>query len=180
MLAASFFISPHDRWTLIGTDQAPTIIDARRRDVFQAADGLLPAAVWREVADMAQWAAGIDRGRTAVIACKEGHQRSQAVAAHLRAEGIDARVLTGGYAGWSQAGLPLVTKAALDRLAPMRPQPVGHAAAAEDRPRRLPVADPPLPRCASAHPLCRPAGGSGSRARERRGAVRYRGHRALA
>jgi hypothetical protein len=56
-----------------------------------------------------------------VIACREGHQLSQAAAAQLRADGYDACVLAGGYAGWTAAGLPLVEKAPLDRLAPSRP-----------------------------------------------------------
>ncbi|MEA2989195.1 MAG: hypothetical protein QOG83_1906 [Alphaproteobacteria bacterium] len=121
MFAASFFISPHDLWSSIGTGNAPQIVDARRRDVYDAAAGLLPAAAWRDAAEVAQWASGIDRKRPAVIACSEGHQRSQAVAAELRAAGFDARVLQGGHAEWTQAGLPLIDKAALDRLAPARP-----------------------------------------------------------
>ena len=44
MSAASFFISPHDLWSTIGTANAPRIVDARRRDVYDAAPGLLPTA----------------------------------------------------------------------------------------------------------------------------------------
>ena len=50
-------------------------------------------------------------GAFIVIACKAGHEMSQMVAADLRAKGYDARVLEGGYAAWSEAGLPLVDKA---------------------------------------------------------------------
>jgi hypothetical protein len=46
---------------------------------------------------------------------------SQAPTAWLRSEGFDAHVLDGGHEAWSYAGLPLVAKAALDRLAPNRP-----------------------------------------------------------
>jgi hypothetical protein len=46
---------------------------------------------------------------------------SQIAAAELRARGYDASVLTGGYAAWSEAKLPLVDKATLDRFAPKRP-----------------------------------------------------------
>ena len=46
---------------------------------------------------------------------------ARSVAAHLRTEGFDARVLEGGYQAWSDAGLPLVAKSALDRFAPKSP-----------------------------------------------------------
>ena len=46
---------------------------------------------------------------------------SQMAAAELRARGYDAAVLTGGYAGWSEARLPLIDKGTLDRFAPKRP-----------------------------------------------------------
>ena len=46
---------------------------------------------------------------------------SQMAAAELRARGYDAAVLTGGYAGWSKARLPLIDKGTLDRFAPKRP-----------------------------------------------------------
>ena len=118
-MAASFSISPQDLWTLIGSAQAPQIVDARRRDVRDAGGGVLPTAVWRDFAAVAQW--GLDRARPVVLACKAGKEHSQAAVAQLRQDGFDARVLEGGYAGWSEAGLPLVDKAALDRFAARRP-----------------------------------------------------------
>jgi rhodanese-related sulfurtransferase len=121
MLAATFSISPEDLWSLIGTTRAPHIIDVRRRDLYEAADGLLPTAVWRDASRVAEWGASLDRGRTIVLACKAGKELSQAPTAWLRAEGYDARVLAGGYAGWSEAGLPLVDKACVERLAGTRP-----------------------------------------------------------
>jgi hypothetical protein len=59
--------------------------------------------------------------RPIIVACRYGHQLSQMVAADLRARGIAAQVLEGGYEGWAKAGLPLVAKAALERFAPQRP-----------------------------------------------------------
>jgi hypothetical protein len=46
---------------------------------------------------------------------------SQSAVAQLRADGVDARVLEGGYEGWAKAGLPLVAKSELERLTPKRP-----------------------------------------------------------
>jgi rhodanese-related sulfurtransferase len=117
-----FFISTGDLWQLIGTGDAPQIIDVRRSDVFQAAHGLLPGlAAWQDATKAAEWSVALDRQRPIIVACKAGHELSQLAAAHLRSSGFDARVLAGGYLAWSEAGLPLVAKAALDRFAPRRP-----------------------------------------------------------
>jgi rhodanese-related sulfurtransferase len=118
---ASFSITPHDLWTLIGTVDAPHIIDVRKRAVHDAAPGLLPTATWRDIADIAQWMPTLDRARPVVFACRHGHQMSQTATAYLCAEGFDARVLAGGYAAWVESKLQLVAKSALDRFAPKRP-----------------------------------------------------------
>jgi rhodanese-related sulfurtransferase len=119
--SASDFISPNDLWTLIGTAQAPQIVDTRKRAVYDSAPGLLPGAVWHDIADIERWSGELDRDRPVVFACQSAHQMSQIPAAHLRGEGFDARVLAGGYAGWTEAKLPLVGKPALDRFMPQRP-----------------------------------------------------------
>ena len=121
MSSASFSISPQDLWTLIGTAGAPQIVDTRRRDVYDSAPGLLPTAIWRNAAEVTQWSASLDRQRPVVLACKTGKELSQAPAANLRSAGFDARVLNNGYAGWSEAGLPLVDKKTVECFAPRRP-----------------------------------------------------------
>ncbi len=121
MLDSDFFITPQDLWRVIGTGRAPIILDVRRRDVYDSARGLIPAARWRSANDVSTWGETFDENQTIVAACKEGHDFSQAVAAHLRGNGMRASSLQGGYAAWAQAGLPLVAKPALDRIAPNRP-----------------------------------------------------------
>jgi rhodanese-related sulfurtransferase len=118
---ASYFISPSELWSLIGTAQAPQIVDTRKRTVYDLAPGLLPGAMWRDIAGIEQWSAALDRQRPVVFACQHGHQMSQIAAAKLRGEGFQAHVLAGGYDGWAEATLPLTSKAALDRFAPQRP-----------------------------------------------------------
>jgi len=120
MDSASYFISPNDLWNLIGSASAPHIIDARNRDAYDAATGVLPAAAWRDVKH-ADWIGSLDRSRRIAVACKAGHEMSQMAAAELRARGYEASVLAGGYAAWREAGLPLVDKATLDRFLPKRP-----------------------------------------------------------
>jgi rhodanese-related sulfurtransferase len=121
MSASQFFISPHDLWSLVGSAQAPQIVDVRRRDVYEAAPGVLPGSRWHDPTEYATLDAMLDAARPIVVACKHGHQLSQMVAAALRAEGRDARVLEGGYEAWSEANLPRVDRAALARFAPRRP-----------------------------------------------------------
>jgi rhodanese-related sulfurtransferase len=121
MHSASFFISPEELWTRIGTAVAPQIFDTRKRAVYDESAGLLPTAVWRDTADIAQWSKALDRARPIVFACRLAHNMSQTPAAHLRGEGYDARVLAGGYGAWADAKLPLVNKPALDRFAKTRP-----------------------------------------------------------
>jgi hypothetical protein len=81
---------------------------------------VLPTASWHD-AKTGDWIGSIDRSRPVVVACKAAHEMSQMAAADLRARGYDAAVLAGGYAAWSEAKLPLVDKATLDRFAPKRP-----------------------------------------------------------
>jgi len=119
-MLASFTISPDDLWSLIGTAQAPQLIDVRRREVHDAAPGLIPTAVWRPASDTA-WSSALDTARPVVLACRAGHEMSQMAAADLRTRGFDARILAGGYDAWTAAGLPLVAKAAVARFAPKQP-----------------------------------------------------------
>jgi rhodanese-related sulfurtransferase len=116
-----YFISPRDLWHAMATPNAPQIVDVRRREVYDPSTDLIPGAVWRAAAAASEWAAHIDRTRPVVVTCKAGHQLSQMAAAQLRAEGVDAHVVEGGYEGWAAAGLPFVAKRELDRLAPYRP-----------------------------------------------------------
>jgi rhodanese-related sulfurtransferase len=121
MSSASYFISPQQLWSRIGTANAPTIIDVRRRDIHAAAPGMLPTAVWREPESFAQWVPALTPEQPILLVCRHGHQLSQMVAADLRQRGISAQVLEGGYQAWSDAGLPLVAKSALDLFAPASP-----------------------------------------------------------
>ena len=121
MLSPSFSISPKDLWHLIGTANAPQLIDVRRPDFYAKSAQLLPAAVWRDAGKTQQWSGELDRARPIVVACKAGHEMSQTTVAQLRADGFDARVLEGGYQAWETAGLPMVAKAELNRFVRTRP-----------------------------------------------------------
>lgn len=116
-----YSLSPNELWSLMATPDAPVVVDVRRADVYGASPNLLPTALRCDTAAVRQWGDEIGRDRIIVVACKAGHDRSQRAAAELRADGRDAHILTGGYEGWQTAGLPLIDKAALERIAPARP-----------------------------------------------------------
>lgn len=121
MMPASYLVSAKLLWNSLATPGAPLIIDVRRRDAYEGSPHLLPGAVWRDAHAVRQWSAALDRATPIVVACKGGHEMSQSTVASMRADGIDASVLEGGYEAWAGAGLPVVSKAVLDRIAPMRP-----------------------------------------------------------
>lgn len=97
---------------LIGTTNAPTIIDVRTTEDFTADPRLIPGAVRREVDDIAQWAPAYS-GHNVIVACRAGHRLSQGAAAWLRQAGADAEALDGGIAAWAKAGHPTVLQSAL-------------------------------------------------------------------
>jgi rhodanese-related sulfurtransferase len=121
MLSPSYAISPNDLWDTLAAHDAPLIVDVRRHEAYAQSPQLLPGALWRDAKAATQWAAEFQRGRPLVVACKAGHEMSQMTVAQLRADGVDARLLEGGYEGWAKAGLPFVAKPELDRIAPKRP-----------------------------------------------------------
>jgi rhodanese-related sulfurtransferase len=121
MLSPSYSISAQDLWHSFGTAQSPQLIDVSRRDIYESRPGVLPDSNWREVTEVSKWAPALDRNRQIVVACKAGKEVSQFITADLRAAGYNATILEGGFAAWKEAGLPLINRTALDRLAPRRP-----------------------------------------------------------
>lgn len=87
-----------------------TLLDVRRAGVFEQADALIAGAQWRDPADVGSWSAELPRGGEVVVYCVYGHEVGRATALRLRAAGVDARFLRGGFDGWKAAGRPLQPK----------------------------------------------------------------------
>ena len=104
-------ISPQQLSRLIGTADAPVIIDVRMDDDFDADPRLIPTAERRDYSRVADWAAAYD-GCSVVVACQKGLKLSQGVAAWLRQSGIRAEILDGGHLAWTEAGGMVVKNAA--------------------------------------------------------------------
>jgi rhodanese-related sulfurtransferase len=109
-MGTSFFTTASDVYARLGRADAPVIFDVCRPEIVEAANELIPTARTRTLADAVDEALQQGRGRAIVVACAHGHNRSQQVAAQLRAKGFDAAVLADGYDGWRAAGLALVKR----------------------------------------------------------------------
>jgi rhodanese-related sulfurtransferase len=92
---------------LIGTANAPTLIDVRIDEDFAADPRLIPGAVRRSHLDIQDWASWIT-GKSAVVICNKGQKISEGTAAWLRFCNVSAEVLEGGHVGWKEAELPTV------------------------------------------------------------------------
>lgn len=100
-------ISPDKLVRLIGTANAPTLIDVRLDEDFAVDPRLVPTAVRRSHLDVQEWASDLT-GKSVVVICEKGQKLSEGTAAWLRHGGVSAEILEGGYLAWNQAGLPTV------------------------------------------------------------------------
>jgi rhodanese-related sulfurtransferase len=92
---------------LIGTPDAPLVIDVRIADDHAADPRMIPASVRRDHRTVACWAATL-AGRSVAVICQRGQKLSQGVAAWLRHAGARAESLEGGFEAWVAANGMLV------------------------------------------------------------------------
>jgi len=105
-------ISADKLFKLIGTASGAAVIDVRTDDDFAADARLIPGAIRRNGAAVADWAAEF-AGKNVIVICQQGGEQSEGVSAWLRHAGADAELLDGGTRAWSAAGYPMVPEAAL-------------------------------------------------------------------
>jgi rhodanese-related sulfurtransferase len=86
---------------LIGTPDAPLLVDVRIETDHAADPRMLPASVRRDFRTVASWA-GEFAGRSVVVLCQRGLKLSHGVAAWLRHAGARAENLEGGFEAWVQ------------------------------------------------------------------------------
>jgi rhodanese-related sulfurtransferase len=97
---------------LVGTPACPVLIDVQTDEDFAADPRLIPGALRRPWAKVAEWV-GEFGGTSAIVICQKGQKLSQGVAAWLRHAGVPAESLDGGAVAWAQSGLPMVPVAKL-------------------------------------------------------------------
>jgi rhodanese-related sulfurtransferase len=99
---------------LVGTPNAPVLIDVRIDEHFDADPRLIPGSFRRSHKTSAEWAEHY-RGQDVVVICQQGLKLSEGAAAWLRQSGAPSEVLEGGYVAWRDAKLPLVPQAKLPK-----------------------------------------------------------------
>ncbi len=92
---------------IIGTPNAPVLIDICIDEDFHNDPRLIPAAIRHPFQDIASLAPALE-GERVVVICQKGKKLSEGAAAILRTHGIAAENLEGGNFAWRDAGLPLV------------------------------------------------------------------------
>ena len=106
-MAALNEISPVQLMRLIGTPQCPVIVDVSIDDDFNDDPRLIPTAFRHPHTDIAGLLTRL-AGRDTIVSCHQGLKLSHGTAAHLRANGLNAQILTGGNEAWNNAALPKV------------------------------------------------------------------------
>lgn len=105
-------ITPPQLMRLIGTPDAPRIVDVCVPEDFADDPHLIPTAIRARHTDLPALAARLGDGPV-VITCQKGKKLSQGVASWLRGAGVNAEYLQGGNVGWASAGMPRVPAAAI-------------------------------------------------------------------
>ncbi len=123
---SSLFISPQDLGSRTGLVDAPLLLDVRPQARFDASTRMLMGAQRCPADQVPAFAAALfvsNPHQEVVTYCVYGHHVSQGAAAALRAAGLSARALAGGFEGgedgvdsaqdiaqWRSAVLPTIAK----------------------------------------------------------------------
>ncbi len=99
-------ISPAQLMRLLGTPNAPVIIDVCINSDFDQDPRVIPTARRWAHKDILNLPENV-KDRHIVVLCQKGLKLSQGAAALLRSEGINAEYLEGGNHGWIAAGYPM-------------------------------------------------------------------------
>ncbi len=105
-------ITPAQLMRLVGTPDAPAIIDVRVPEDLATDPCLIPGSVTQPYTDILSLSPALS-GKRAVVSCQRGGKLSSGATALLRAHGIEAELLEGGVVAWRAAGLPMVPQAAM-------------------------------------------------------------------
>lgn len=100
-------ITPAQLMRLIGTPDAPQIVDVRIADDLSADPRLVPSS-FTQPHDQFDPVPARLIGQHSVVVCQRGRKLSEGVAALLRLQGISAEVLEGGTLAWDAANLPMM------------------------------------------------------------------------
>jgi rhodanese-related sulfurtransferase len=92
---------------LVGLPGAPVLADVRTEEEFNSGPQLIPTANRHPSTGVEVWCRRYAE-QPIVVLCQSGGTPSQAVAAWLRHEGLEAQSLEGGYEAWRESRQPSV------------------------------------------------------------------------
>lgn len=92
---------------LVGTANAPALIEVRADVDFAEDPRTIPGALRHSSETVSDWARTF-ANRSVIVICRNGHKYSEGVAAWVRHSGVSAGTLDGGFEAWKAAKLPLV------------------------------------------------------------------------
>jgi rhodanese-related sulfurtransferase len=106
MLGQAPTLSARELYSHLGTAAAPVVVDARKRDAFDADDRLIVGAVRYDIDTNPRWPTNLPAARPVVVYCAHGAEVSQTAATELQRAGVNAAYLDGGIAAWRAQNLP--------------------------------------------------------------------------
>ena len=177
-MSAPNSLTPDKLFRLLGRPDTPVLVDVRAEPDAAADPRLVPGAA----GDRPRRSPTGGRASPDAPSSPSAPRATRGAKASppgCAQRGARAEILEGGHAAWRAAGLPLVPEDAHPAARRRRRDALGDPGAAEDRPDRLPLADPALRRPRGALPLRRAGRGDGGRRAVRRDALRHRGRRLL-
>ena len=83
------------------------LLDVRREQARANAGSQIPGAIWRNPAHWLDWKDEFAQAPRVLLYCVHGHEISQGLTATLRAMGVNAAYLVGGFGEWQRTGQPV-------------------------------------------------------------------------
>jgi rhodanese-related sulfurtransferase len=114
IMASPTEITPSQLARLVGTPDAPAVVDVRIAEDWNADPRAIPGSIRRPYDNVSGWDLRHQSQRVVVV-CQKGRKLSQGCAAWLRNMGIPAEALAGGFEAWRETGELLVNSGKLAR-----------------------------------------------------------------
>jgi rhodanese-related sulfurtransferase len=88
---------------MIAEGVAPTLLDVRRKNDYEAAPQTIETARWLDPGLVDAWAGALSTDHPVIVYCVKGGSVSQSVADRLSEKRVDVRYLEGGILAWNAA-----------------------------------------------------------------------------
>jgi rhodanese-related sulfurtransferase len=97
-------ITPKEIKEGIGQEKNILVLDVRRDADYEADREMIPGAIRRNPEQVEQWVREVPKDKDVVVYCIKGGSVSNAVVDKLRAAGVSARYIEGGWEAWKKSG----------------------------------------------------------------------------